>query len=70
MMVIYFLRTGKIPFIQSSPSKIFLAVTLFFQLIAQALPYIPGLNQAFGFVHPEPVRRFRGHEVIGIRVLT
>lgn len=54
-LVIYFLRTGKIPFYQSSPSRVFFAFTIFFLSIDWILPYIPGLNSAFGFVHLDPL---------------
>lgn len=51
MLVVYFLRTGKIPFLQSSPSRPLLFSTLFFLGVALALPYIPKLGDLLGFVH-------------------
>lgn len=56
LLVVYFLRTGKIPFIQSSPSFPLLLSTLSFLGIAMAVPYIPGLNTAFGFAPLYSVR--------------
>jgi len=55
-IVVYVLRTDKLPFIESRPSKIFGLVVLTMLLVAQVLPWIPGLNSAFGFVNPKPVR--------------
>lgn len=55
VLVVYFLRTGKIPFLQSSPSRYLLASTIFFMGIAFVLPYIPTLNDLLGFVHIDPI---------------
>jgi Mg2+-importing ATPase len=53
-VIIYLLRTAKIPFLQSTPSKPVFYSTTAIMAIGIALPYIPGLSTAFGFVHPAP----------------
>ncbi|KAL1409266.1 hypothetical protein Q8F55_006099 [Vanrija albida] len=52
-LVVFILRTDKLPFVQSRPSAIFAAVVVTMLTVAQVLPWIPGLNTAFQFVHPK-----------------
>ncbi len=47
--VVYIIRTRKIPFIQSKPSKALLTTTLGAVIIACAMVYLP-VNKIFGFV--------------------
>lgn len=54
ILVVYFLRTGKLPFVQSRPSTSFLLATLSFLGLGYSLPYIPKLNEAFSFTAPDP----------------
>lgn len=54
LLVIYFLRTGKIPFLQSSPSRPLVISTLSFLGIAISLQYIPKLNVALSFTPVKP----------------
>jgi hypothetical protein len=54
-LIVYFLRTNKIPFLRSRPSKAFGISAAVLLVVAQVIPYIPGLNSAFGMVPPHPV---------------
>ncbi len=47
-LVIHFIRTERIPFIQSKPSWMLLFATLGGIAIVTATPYIPGLNGLLG----------------------
>jgi Mg2+-importing ATPase len=47
--VVYIIRTRRIPFLQSRPSKALLATTIAAVGIAWAIVYIP-INRMFGFV--------------------
>ncbi len=48
-LVIHMIRTPKIPFIQSRASATVTTITLLGVGLGSAIPYIPGLNTAFGF---------------------
>lgn len=50
-LVIFFIRTRKIPFIESRPSKYLAASILFFCIIAMIIPFSP-LAAYFGFTRP------------------
>jgi P-type Mg2+ transporter len=50
-LVIYIIRTNKIPFIQSRPNKLLVLTTISILLFAFALPFTP-LASFFGFVPP------------------
>lgn len=52
-LVVFVLRTDLVPMLQSRPSHIFAGVVTTMLVVAQVLPWIPGLNKAFSLVHPE-----------------
>lgn len=52
MMVIYILRTEKIPLIQSWPSSTVVLTTFFLLIVGICLPFIPTLNDYLGFITP------------------
>ena len=54
-LVIYVIRTGKIPFIESTPSKLLIATSLSVIGIGLFLPYSPLAEEPFGFVQPPPL---------------
>ena len=56
VFVVYIIRTAKIPFIESRPSKTFLLTTLFIVILAALLPYTI-LGKLMGFV-PLPMLFF------------
>jgi Mg2+-importing ATPase len=53
-LVIYVIRTGKVPFIQSMPSKPMMLTTLLVVATGIIIPFSP-LAGAFGFVAPPPL---------------
>ncbi|MCX6667028.1 MAG: magnesium-translocating P-type ATPase [Euryarchaeota archaeon] len=53
-LVIYVIRTGKIPFIESKPSKFLIFTSLFIIAIGIMIPLSP-LGKLFGFVAPPPL---------------
>ncbi|KAF9220910.1 Mg-transporting ATPase [Gyrodon lividus] len=55
LFIIQFLRTGKIPFIQSRASLPVVVVTFGVACIAMAIPYIPKVNSALQMMPPEPM---------------
>lgn len=54
LFIIHFLRTGKIPFIQSRASVSVVALTTLVSGIVFAIPYIPKLSAALGMTRPKP----------------
>lgn len=52
-LVIYIIRTGKKPFIESRPSQILIFTSIYITTLAVVLPYTP-LGKYFGFVMPPP----------------
>ena len=54
LFIIHFLRTGKIPFIQSRASVSVVALTTLVSGIVFAIPYIPKLSAALGMARPKP----------------
>lgn len=55
LFIIHFLRTGKLPFIQSRASVPVVFTTFGIAGIAIAIPYMPKVNTALRLVPPEPV---------------
>ncbi|KAG1751439.1 Mg-transporting ATPase [Suillus paluster] len=55
LFIIHFLRTGKIPFIQSRASAPVVFTTFAIAGIAIAIPYIPKVNTALQLTPPEPL---------------
>jgi Mg2+-importing ATPase len=53
-LVIHIIRTGKIPFIESKPSKFLILTSLFIIFVGIAIPFSP-LGKPFGFVAPPPL---------------
>ncbi len=53
-LVIHIIRTGKIPFIESRPSKFLMLMSIIIVSIGIAIPFTP-LAQPFGFVKPPPL---------------
>ncbi|KJJ85088.1 magnesium-transporting ATPase MgtA [Candidatus Omnitrophus magneticus] len=53
-LVIYIIRTGKIPFIESKPSQFLLFTSIYMVTLGLILPFIP-LGKYFGFVQPPPI---------------
>jgi P-type Mg2+ transporter len=53
-LVIYVIRTGKIPFLQSRPSRFLIFTSLLILLIAYGIVFSP-LADYFGFVKPPPL---------------
>jgi Mg2+-importing ATPase len=49
VLVIYVIRTKKIPFLQSSPSRLLLFNTLLMVCLAWAMPYIKPIAKIFNF---------------------
>lgn len=56
-LVIYIIRTSKIPFVESVPSRFLLITSLFIVLIGILIPISP-LSQYFGFVSPPSLYYF------------
>ncbi|KAJ7903989.1 hypothetical protein B0H13DRAFT_1620958, partial [Mycena leptocephala] len=54
LFIIHFLRTSKLPFIQSRASTIVTVVTTTIACVAMALPWIPGVDNALQFERPKP----------------
>lgn len=54
LFIIHFLRTGKIPFIQSRASVSVVALTTLVSGIVFAIPYVPKLSAALGMTRPKP----------------
>ncbi|KAJ7483116.1 Mg-transporting ATPase [Mycena galericulata] len=54
LFIVHFLRTSKLPFIQSRASTIVTVVTTTVACVAMALPWIPGVDNALQFERPEP----------------
>jgi len=52
-LVIHVIRTGKIPFIESKPSRFLIFTSILIVVIGIAIPFSP-LSKAFGFIVPEP----------------
>jgi Mg2+-importing ATPase len=52
-LVIHIIRTGKIPFIESKPSKFLILTSLFIVIVGLIIPFSP-LAKPFGFVPPPP----------------
>jgi P-type Mg2+ transporter len=50
--VIFVIRTRRVPFFRSRPSRTQLAMTLSCAAVAVAIPYVPWLAHAFGFTPP------------------
>ena len=53
-LVIHIIRTGKIPFIESRPSRFLMLMSIVITSIGIALPFTP-LAKPFGFVKPPPM---------------
>jgi len=53
-MVIYIIRTGKIPFVESRPSPFLMFTSIYIVTIGLLIPFIP-LSKYFGFVQPPPM---------------
>lgn len=53
-LVIHIIRTGKIPFIESRPSRFLVLMSLFIVSLGIAIPFSP-LAKPFGFVKPPPM---------------
>lgn len=53
-LVIHIIRTGKIPFIESRPSRFLILMSVIIVSIGIALPFTP-LAKPFGFVKPPPM---------------
>ncbi|MBI4982327.1 MAG: cation transporting ATPase C-terminal domain-containing protein [Candidatus Omnitrophica bacterium] len=53
-LVIYVIRTGKIPFIESKPSQFLMFTSIYIVTIGMVLPFTP-LGKYFGFVAPPPL---------------
>jgi Mg2+-importing ATPase len=51
-LVIFIIRTRKTPFFKSKPSRLLLLSSLGVVAAALAIPFIPGLNESFGFEAP------------------
>lgn len=54
-LVIHVIRTGKIPFIESKPSKFLVLSSITILLIAFGIVFFKPLADAFGFVRPPPL---------------
>ncbi|KAF8524234.1 Mg-transporting ATPase [Gautieria morchelliformis] len=54
IFIIHFLRTGKIPFVQSRASRSVVGLTTLIAGVVIAIPYIPKLNSALGMSTPPP----------------
>jgi len=54
IFIIHFLRTGKIPFIQSRASTPVVILTTIIAGIVIGIPYVPKLNTAIGMTPPRP----------------
>ena len=54
-LVVYLLRTEKIPFIRSNPSLVYGLSVAAMILVSQVIPYIPQLNEALGCEPPYPM---------------
>jgi len=52
-LVIYIIRTGKIPFIESKPSQFLMFTSIYIVTIALLIPFLP-LGKHFGFEPPPP----------------
>jgi Mg2+-importing ATPase len=50
-LVIHVIRTSKIPFVQSMPSRFLIMTSILIVLIGFAMPFSP-LRAVFAFVHP------------------
>lgn len=55
LFIIHFLRTGKLPFIQSRASISVVCTTFGIAGISIAIPYMPKINTALKFTPPEPI---------------
>ncbi|KAG1790502.1 Mg-transporting ATPase [Suillus plorans] len=55
LLIIHFLRTGKLPFIQSRASIAVFCTTFGIAGIAIAIPYIPKINTALQLTPPDPL---------------
>ena len=53
-LVIHVIQTGKVPFIESRPSRFLLSMSLFIISVGIAIPFTP-LAKPFGFVAPPPL---------------
>ena len=53
-LVIHVIRTGKIPFIESRPSRFLMSMSILIVSIGIAIPFTP-LAKPFGFVKPPPM---------------
>ncbi|MCX5716200.1 MAG: HAD-IC family P-type ATPase, partial [Candidatus Omnitrophica bacterium] len=53
-LVIHVIRTGKIPFVQSRPSRFLMLMSMIIVSIGIAIPFTP-LARPFGFVKPPPM---------------
>ncbi|MDD5477023.1 MAG: magnesium-translocating P-type ATPase [Candidatus Omnitrophica bacterium] len=53
-LVIHIIRTGKIPFIESRPSRFLMFMSVIIVSIGMAIPFTP-LAKPFGFVKPPPM---------------
>lgn len=53
-LVIHIIRTGKIPFIESTPSQFLMFTSIYIVTIGLILPFLP-LGAHFGFVPPPPM---------------
>lgn len=53
-LVIHVIRTGKIPFIESRPSRFLIAMSILIVSLGIAIPFSP-LAKPFGFVKPPPL---------------
>jgi len=53
-LVIYVIRTGKIPFVESRPSPFLMFTSIYIVTIGLLIPFTP-LSKYFGFVQPPPL---------------
>jgi Mg2+-importing ATPase len=54
ILIVHVLRTGKIPFIQSTASIHVITVTFLVGCVAVAVPYVPKLHTSLSMIAPAP----------------
>ena len=67
-LVIYVIRTGKVPFLQSKPSRVLVLSSIFIVIAGVALPFSL-LAGSFGFVAPPPTYFFALFTIVTVYLL-
>ncbi len=67
-LVIYVIRTGKVPFLQSKPSRVLVLSSIFIVIAGLALPFSL-LAGSFGFVAPPPTYFFALFTIVTVYLL-